>query len=406
MGKKGKKYKGDKLERLASIAAAKMIGKMNVSVRQMMSSKRPRSILTKDQKKRVREAWWKFRGQSCWIEDEFVDGFALDNYPEGQIVWWENLAETIDRVCESHESILRECLLLIERGDHGQAIPPPSVMASNAVVLSHLRQKLFAGLQKIPPVFDSRQSEALRQGYGHYKHYPYWMDKVEKLKEYLTAATAAANTSARTTSSTYSADVTTRATSAGPTCAGNTNNDPRLVIDLKDLIDTKWIYTECFILAQVGPESDLITQNLKGGSKNDGKQPDTAALIPIMHTVSMQNQGKSEEIKWQQQAAYGRASEKQCVVCGFISAQMNKACSKCEQVYYCGSDCQRQDWPKHKDLCMEYQSHNPDLAKEKKCAVCDSLSPTNKACSKCKQVYYCGSDCQLQHWAKHKILCH
>lgn len=42
------------------------------------------------------------------------------------------------------------------------------------------------------------------------------------------------------------------------------------------------------------------------------------------------------------------------------------------------------------------------------CAACGKVEPDTKAfpvCSKCKLVFYCGRDCQVQHWKTHKKLC-
>jgi hypothetical protein len=38
-----------------------------------------------------------------------------------------------------------------------------------------------------------------------------------------------------------------------------------------------------------------------------------------------------------------------------------------------------------------------------KCALCDNDAPHN--CKKCKKIYYCSRECQVQHWPKHKIEC-
>lgn len=45
-----------------------------------------------------------------------------------------------------------------------------------------------------------------------------------------------------------------------------------------------------------------------------------------------------------------------CRVCKKTNAQLtppqtNKRCSKCREVYYCGRDCQKADWKVHKHVC-------------------------------------------------------
>ena len=37
------------------------------------------------------------------------------------------------------------------------------------------------------------------------------------------------------------------------------------------------------------------------------------------------------------------------------------------------------------------------------CAVCGKDSGIR--CSRCKQEYYCGRDCQVKHWKEHKKFC-
>ena len=53
------------------------------------------------------------------------------------------------------------------------------------------------------------------------------------------------------------------------------------------------------------------------------------------------------------------------------------------------------------------EGHRPDISKtnlSKICSKCGKLDSTFK-CSKCKNVYYCSKECQISHWAQHKIFC-
>ena len=44
------------------------------------------------------------------------------------------------------------------------------------------------------------------------------------------------------------------------------------------------------------------------------------------------------------------------------------------------------------------------VEQEKQCASCGATSKL-KSCSACKSVWYCGAECQRQHWKEHKVAC-
>jgi hypothetical protein len=71
-------------------------------------------------------------------------------------------------------------------------------------------------------------------------------------------------------------------------------------------------------------------------------------------------------------------------------------CSRCNAVSYCNTECQRADWPKHKNACTLVN-----------CQHCEKLETSTKfpTCGRCKQVFYCGEDCQRANWPSHKNLC-
>lgn len=100
-----------------------------------------------------------------------------------------------------------------------------------------------------------------------------------------------------------------------------------------------------------------------------------------------------------------------CQVC--LKETVNK-CPKCEQVFYCSRECQREDSTQHKIKCDQMSSmpsgidlNNNDylsiLPESKVCAVCHQ--PGEKSCSKCHSIYYCSRQCQEQDWKIHKIIC-
>lgn len=55
---------------------------------------------------------------------------------------------------------------------------------------------------------------------------------------------------------------------------------------------------------------------------------------------------------------YGR---KNCYVCGRNDVKIMR-CKRCQSIYYCGQDCQHQDWPEHKKVCYKRtKSQGPPL---------------------------------------------
>jgi len=104
-----------------------------------------------------------------------------------------------------------------------------------------------------------------------------------------------------------------------------------------------------------------------------------------------------------------------------------KRCSLCKEVYYCSRECQIKDWKNHKKIC--YKEGEPkynevfkrsttttgvsqkDLSKKTKiCNFCKRKERLDdgekfKKCMKCRKVYYCGEECQIKDWKKHKKTC-
>ncbi|CAH1776346.1 unnamed protein product, partial [Owenia fusiformis] len=39
------------------------------------------------------------------------------------------------------------------------------------------------------------------------------------------------------------------------------------------------------------------------------------------------------------------------------------------------------------------------------CAKCEKFKNAMKICTRCRLVYYCGRDCQITDWARHKVTC-
>ena len=90
--------------------------------------------------------------------------------------------------------------------------------------------------------------------------------------------------------------------------------------------------------------------------------------------------------------------------CNTVEENMNR-CSKCLSFYLC---------EKHKDkindhvvVCPKFPDVLPDEKKLKKIVKCRRCRKESKLmkCAVCKSVWYCGAQCQKDDWKRHKVFC-
>lgn len=86
-------------------------------------------------------------------------------------------------------------------------------------------------------------------------------------------------------------------------------------------------------------------------------------------------------------------------------------CEVCESVCYCSKACRKAAASDHKELCLKRQKEQrePKTQKVKRvqCDTCKKVSPYThmKKCSRCKNATYCGFECQKKDWGRHKLCC-
>jgi hypothetical protein len=96
-------------------------------------------------------------------------------------------------------------------------------------------------------------------------------------------------------------------------------------------------------------------------------------------------------------------------------------CGRCENTWYCGTDCQKVHWQSHKGPCKEAAAKKSGGGGEEGGGVHPPASPPSEAdsndcaggcgepaelrCSICAGAKYCGQECQKKHWPEHKGPC-
>ncbi|KAI0039559.1 hypothetical protein FA95DRAFT_1567106 [Auriscalpium vulgare] len=106
-------------------------------------------------------------------------------------------------------------------------------------------------------------------------------------------------------------------------------------------------------------------------------------------------------------------STKRCAQCGVTDQERKLSnCSVCREVKYCGRECQLKHWKKHKPDCRKKESNDVTarsvaLPAEEldTCANCASHKPKGRKYCKCGEVMYCSDECAKGYWKSHKATC-
>jgi hypothetical protein len=124
------------------------------------------------------------------------------------------------------------------------------------------------------------------------------------------------------------------------------------------------------------------------------------------HKCKEERQKQPEDIK--SKTTHKKIKHK--VTCAGCKERGTHQCGGCKEVYYCGTECQKQDWKRHKHECQKQNERNTVITarskpKNRTCQVEDCNDTGNFQCEGCNQIYYCSRTCQKQDWKQHKPEC-
>lgn len=100
-----------------------------------------------------------------------------------------------------------------------------------------------------------------------------------------------------------------------------------------------------------------------------------------------------------------------CSYCGGKSNKLKK-CTGCGKTWYCGKECQSNHWKEHRAVCRSVVTQpvtqrTANVSTEPvltRCAGCNKEGNSLKRCA-CHFVAYCSKDCQRNDWTRHRVKC-
>ena len=107
-----------------------------------------------------------------------------------------------------------------------------------------------------------------------------------------------------------------------------------------------------------------MMKQLSNEGSNEGSMEQWQAQLQHMQNVKRQ----AERMKKENKGSVVKSRSISCAACGLVDSGDNmRRCSQCKSVSYCGKECQRQHWRKHKPFCVTTakKGRGPVKVKEK-----------------------------------------
>jgi len=107
-----------------------------------------------------------------------------------------------------------------------------------------------------------------------------------------------------------------------------------------------------------------MMKQLSNEGSNEGSMEQWQAQLQLQHMQNVKRQ--AERMKKENKGSVVKSRSISCAACGLVDSGDNmRRCSQCKSVSYCGKECQRQHWRKHKPFCVTTAKKGRGPVKEK-----------------------------------------